>query len=72
VGRFISSAVVIPAGQALLFSAYAESVTMLVRGPSLAASMSQYLIEQLSTKDNVTIETRAEITRSTGATGSRR
>jgi thioredoxin reductase (NADPH) len=52
------------AGQAaLLFSAYAESVTMLVRGPSLAASMSQYLIEQLSTKDNVTIETRAEITR---------
>jgi thioredoxin reductase (NADPH) len=52
------------AGQAaLLFSAYAESVTMLVRGPSLAASMSQYLIEQLSTKDNVTIETQAEITR---------
>jgi len=51
------------AGQAaLLFSAYAESVTMLVRGPSLAASMSQYLIEQLSTKDNVAIETRSEIT----------
>ena len=36
---------------------------MLVRGPSLAASTSQYLIEQLSTKDNVTIETHAEITR---------
>ena len=52
------------AGQAaLLFSAYAESVTMLVRGPSLAASTSQYLVEQLSTKDNVTIETHAEITR---------
>jgi thioredoxin reductase (NADPH) len=52
------------AGQAaLLFSAYADSVTMLVRGPSLAASMSQYLIEQLSTKDNVTIETHAQITR---------
>jgi thioredoxin reductase (NADPH) len=52
------------AGQAaLLFSAYAESVTMLVRGPSLAASMSQYLIDQLATKDNVAIETHAEITR---------
>jgi thioredoxin reductase (NADPH) len=52
------------AGQAaLLFSGYAESVTMLVRGPSLAASMSQYLIDQLATKDNVTIETGAEITR---------
>ena len=51
------------AGQAaLLFSAYAESVTMLVRGPSLAASMSQYLIDQLATKDNVSLETHAEIT----------
>ncbi|HEV8445231.1 MAG TPA: FAD-dependent oxidoreductase [Gemmatimonadaceae bacterium] len=52
------------AGQAaLLFSGYAESVTMLVRGTSLAASMSQYLIDQLASKDNVTIETRAEVTR---------
>ena len=52
------------AGQAaLLFSGYAESVTMLVRGTSLAASMSQYLIDQLASKDNVTIETRAEATR---------
>ena len=50
------------AGQAaLLFSAYAESVTMLVRGPSLADSMSRYLIEQLASKDNVTIETHAEV-----------
>jgi len=52
------------AGQAaLLFSGYAGSVTMLVRGTSLAASMSQYLIDQLASKDNVTIETRAEVTR---------
>lgn len=50
------------AGQAaMLFSNYAESVTMLVRGPSLAASMSQYLIDQLATKANVTIETEAEV-----------
>ena len=50
------------AGQAaLLFSSYAESVTMLVRGPSLAASMSQYLIDQLATKANVAIETETEV-----------
>jgi thioredoxin reductase (NADPH) len=50
------------AGQAaLLFSDYAESVTMLVRGPSLAASMSQYLIEQLDAKGNVTVETNTEV-----------
>jgi thioredoxin reductase (NADPH) len=46
------------AGQAaLMFASYAESVTMLVRGPSVAASMSQYLIDQLASKTNVTIET---------------
>jgi thioredoxin reductase (NADPH) len=51
------------AGQAaLLFSEYAESVTMLVRGPSLAASMSQYLIDQLARKANVTVETDVEVT----------
>jgi thioredoxin reductase (NADPH) len=50
------------AGQAALkFSSYAESVTMLVRGPSVAASMSQYLINQLAAKANVTIETQAEL-----------
>jgi thioredoxin reductase (NADPH) len=50
------------AGQAALkFSSYAESVTMLVRGPSLAASMSQYLINQLAAKENVTIECLAEV-----------
>jgi thioredoxin reductase (NADPH) len=50
------------AGQAALrFADYADSVTMLVRGPSLAASMSQYLINQLATKQNVSIETQAEV-----------
>jgi thioredoxin reductase (NADPH) len=50
------------AGQAaMLFSSYAESVTMLVRGKSLAASMSQYLIDQLASKSNVTVETEAEV-----------
>jgi thioredoxin reductase (NADPH) len=50
------------AGQAaMLFSSYAESVTLLVRGPTLAASMSQYLIDQLEAKENVTIETNVEV-----------
>jgi thioredoxin reductase (NADPH) len=50
------------AGQAaMLFANYADSVTMLVRGPSLAASMSQYLIDQLAAKGNVTVETNAEV-----------
>ncbi len=50
------------AGQAaMMFSSYADSVTILVRGPSLAASMSQYLIDQLASKENVTIETETEV-----------
>jgi thioredoxin reductase (NADPH) len=50
------------AGQAaMLFSSYAESVTMLVRGPSLADSMSQYLVDQLAAKGNVTVECNAEV-----------
>jgi thioredoxin reductase (NADPH) len=40
---------------------------MLVRGPSLAASMSQYLINQLATKANVTIETHSEVIAVEGA-----
>ncbi|HET7231739.1 MAG TPA: FAD-dependent oxidoreductase [Longimicrobium sp.] len=50
------------AGQAaLLFSGYADQVTLLVRGPSLAASMSQYLIDQLAARDNVRVETGCEV-----------
>jgi len=44
------------AGQAALHLArYARQVTLLVRGPSLAASMSDYLIAQLEATRNVTI-----------------
>jgi thioredoxin reductase (NADPH) len=50
------------AGQAALyFTDYAESVTILVREETLAASMSAYLIEQLETKDCVHIEYAREI-----------
>jgi thioredoxin reductase (NADPH) len=56
------------AGQAaMLFSEYADSVTMLVRGPSLAASMSQYLIDQLRNRGNVTVETEVEVSGLAGA-----
>jgi thioredoxin reductase (NADPH) len=49
------------AGQAaLLFSDFAKSVTMLVRGRTLAASMSQYLVDQLRRKQNITIEMETE------------
>lgn len=45
------------AGQAaMFFASYASSVKLLVRGAGLESSMSAYLIEQLGTKDNVSIE----------------
>ena len=45
------------AGQAAMyFSKYARRVVMLVRGSSLSASMSQYLIDQLKQTPNVQIE----------------
>jgi thioredoxin reductase (NADPH) len=46
------------AGQAAVFFArYASSVHILVRGPALEASMSQYLIEQLAAIENVHVHT---------------
>jgi thioredoxin reductase (NADPH) len=48
------------AGQAaLFFASYANSVTLIVRGDDLAASMSHYLIEQVRAKPNVRVELRA-------------
>jgi thioredoxin reductase (NADPH) len=44
------------AGQAALyFASYARRVTMLVRGDSLATSMSHYLVEQIETLPNVEV-----------------
>ena len=49
------------AGQAAVyFSKHAGRVTMLVRGDSLAKSMSHYLIEQIEALDNVEVRTRSE------------
>jgi len=56
------------AGQAaVFFSRRSKSVTLIVRGESLGASMSQYLIDQLAANPNVTIETRAEVVALHGA-----
>ncbi|MGW4322446.1 FAD-dependent oxidoreductase [Streptomyces sp. NPDC004684] len=46
------------AGQAAMFLARgAKSVTLLVRGPSLEASMSYYLIQQIREAPNITVRT---------------
>jgi thioredoxin reductase (NADPH) len=51
------------AGQAaMFFSTYAKRVVMLVRGESLAATMSQYLIEQVQTTSNIHVEYRSRVT----------
>jgi thioredoxin reductase (NADPH) len=49
------------AGQAAVyFSSYASRVTMLVRGASLAKSMSHYLIEQIESLSNIEVRTQTE------------
>ena len=50
------------AGQAAMhLSRYAERVTLLVRGPSLAQSMSQYLRDELAAAQNVEVRLRTEV-----------
>jgi len=50
------------AGQAAMhFSRYARQVHMLVRGESLARSMSKYLIDQIAATSNIIVETRTEV-----------
>ncbi len=50
------------AGQAAIrFSRYAAQVTLLVRGRSLEASMSQYLISQVKERENVEVRTDTEV-----------
>jgi thioredoxin reductase (NADPH) len=50
------------AGQAaVFFSRHAATVTMAVRGPSLQASMSSYLIEQIEQIDNIVVRTQTSV-----------
>jgi thioredoxin reductase (NADPH) len=55
------------AGQAaVFFSRHAATVTVLVRGPNLEASMSAYLIKQLDKIDNVVVRTGTEVAEACG------
>ena len=55
------------AGQAaVFFSRYAARVTMVVRGPSLEASMSAYLIEQIAAIDTIDVRTDTEVVKAEG------
>ena len=57
------------AGQAALnFAQYAEKVVMLVRGESLAATMSRYLIDQIEKTPNVQLWNHAEVVEVSGDT----
>jgi thioredoxin reductase (NADPH) len=55
------------AGQAALHLAkYADQVTLLVRGPHLAQSMSEYLITQITATPNIALRTNVEVVRADG------
>jgi len=57
------------AGQAALYFAnHAHHVTLVVRGDGLEKSMSQYLIDQIHTKSNISVRLRSQITTAFGET----
>jgi thioredoxin reductase (NADPH) len=56
------------AGQAAVFFAgYAAEVVVLVRGPGLSLSMSQYLIDQIAARSNIRVEPWTQLTSVEGA-----
>ena len=56
------------AGQAAVFLAnHAHRVTMLIRGPTVAASMSRYLIDRIQANPSIEVLTRSEIVDVTGS-----
>src|SRR5215203_4261342 len=57
------------AGQAAMYlSKYAGSVTILARGGSLAASMSQYLIAQIEAQEKIAVWVRSRVVEAKGST----
>jgi len=55
------------AGQAALhFARYALKVTMLVRGPGLAATMSKYLIDEIAATSNIVLEAHTQVVEAFG------
>src|SRR4029079_620780 len=60
--QFVVGAGPTPAGQrAIYFAGYAQHVTILYRGDSLAKSMSRYLIDTIEDTPNITVRTNAEV-----------
>ncbi|TQN43298.1 thioredoxin reductase (NADPH) [Blastococcus colisei] len=58
------------AGQAAMFlSAFAASVTLLIRGEDLASTMSRYLVDRIEASDTITVGNRTEVA---GVLGERR
>jgi thioredoxin reductase (NADPH) len=56
------------AGQAAMhFARRSESVSVLVRGPSLASTMSHYLVEQIAETPNITVRSPTEIVAADGS-----
>jgi thioredoxin reductase (NADPH) len=56
------------AGQAAMyFSGFARQVTMVVRGDSLSATMSQYLEDQISATKNITVKVNSNVTEVRGS-----
>jgi thioredoxin reductase (NADPH) len=55
------------AGQAALhFARFARKVTMLVRGPGLAATMSKYLIDEIARTSNIVLEAHTQVVEAFG------
>jgi thioredoxin reductase (NADPH) len=55
------------AGQAaMLFSRYADQVTMLVRGATLAAGMSRYLVDRIEAAENIQVMTHTQVVEAVG------
>ena len=55
------------AGQAALyFARFASKVTMLVRGEGLSATMSKYLIDEISRTSNIVVEARTQVIEAMG------
>jgi thioredoxin reductase (NADPH) len=55
------------AGQAAMyFARHAKSVTMVVRGTTLEASMSHYLVQQIAGVENIAVRTCTEVIRGSG------
>lgn len=55
------------AGQAALhFAKYARTVTMLIRGPGLAATMSKYLIDEIGRTSNIVLRPHTQVVEALG------